>query len=90
MIFIITNDGWWGETQGHRQHLLYGAIRCIETRREMVRSANTGISAKINKFGNITHQTKYNETEILSSSGKVLRPDRIIIENGVLLILLDN
>ena len=61
ILSVITNDGWWGQTQGHKQHLLYGAIRCIETRREMVRSANTGISAKINKFGNITHQTKYNE-----------------------------
>lgn len=58
---VITNDGWWGETQGHKQHLLYGAIRCIETRRQMVRSANTGISARINEFGNITHRTKYNE-----------------------------
>jgi apolipoprotein N-acyltransferase len=58
---VITNDGWWGETPGHKQHLLYGAIRCIETRRQMVRSANTGISAKINEFGKITHQTKYGE-----------------------------
>ncbi len=58
---VITNDAWWGNTPGHKQHLLFGAIRCIETRREMVRSANTGISAKINRYGEITHKTKFNE-----------------------------
>lgn len=58
---VITNDGWWGETPGYQQHLLFGAIRCIETRKEMLRSANTGVSAKINVLGDITHQTKYKE-----------------------------
>ncbi|MEX0595291.1 MAG: apolipoprotein N-acyltransferase, partial [Candidatus Paceibacterota bacterium] len=61
LLAVITNDAWWGNTPGHQQHLLFGAIRCIETRREMVRSANTGISAKINHLGRITQKTKYNE-----------------------------
>ncbi len=58
---VITNDGWWGNTPGFKQHLLFGAIRCIETRKEMIRSANTGVSAKIDVFGRISQQTKYNE-----------------------------
>lgn len=58
---VITNDGWWGNTQGYKQHLYFGAIRCIETRKEMLRSANTGVSAKINMYGKITHQTQYNQ-----------------------------
>jgi apolipoprotein N-acyltransferase len=61
MLSVITNDGWWGETDGYKQHVLYGAIRCIETRREMIRSANTGISAHIDRFGRIKQQTLYNE-----------------------------
>jgi apolipoprotein N-acyltransferase len=61
LLAVITNDAWWGNTPGYKQHLLFGSIRCIETRREMVRSANTGISAKINHLGRITQQTKYNE-----------------------------
>lgn len=56
---VITNDGWWGETPGYRQHLMYGAIRCIETRREMLRSANTGVSAKINMLGEVTQSLGY-------------------------------
>ena len=48
---IITNDGWWSESQGYKQHLSYAKIRSIETRRSIARSANTGSSAIINKKG---------------------------------------
>ena len=56
---IITNDGWWGDTPGYKQHLKYGALRAIETRRSIVRSANTGISATINQKGQIENTTKW-------------------------------
>lgn len=52
-IFIITNDGWWGNTPGYKQHLLYGRLRAIETRKAIARSANTGISCFINTRGEI-------------------------------------
>lgn len=61
ILAVMTNDGWWKETPGYKQHLMYGALRCIETRREMIRSANTGISAHINQYGKILKQTKYKE-----------------------------
>ena len=54
---IITNDGWWGDTPGYRQHLQYGALRAIETRRSIVRSANTGITATINQKGEVENKT---------------------------------
>ncbi|OCY13324.1 MAG: apolipoprotein N-acyltransferase [Microcystis aeruginosa CACIAM 03] len=54
LIVIITNDGWWGNTAGHKQHLAYARLRAIETRRWVVRSANTGISAFIDPSGKIT------------------------------------
>jgi apolipoprotein N-acyltransferase len=53
IITIITNDGWWGNTPGHKQHLQYARLRAIETRRWVARSANTGISAVINDKGDI-------------------------------------
>ncbi len=58
-IFIITNDGWWGDTPGHRQHFVYAKLRAIENRRSIARSANTGISAFINQRGDVEQQTKY-------------------------------
>lgn len=53
LLAVMTNDGWWGPTDGHRQHLAYARLRCIEYRRAMVRSANTGISALINERGEL-------------------------------------
>lgn len=57
---IITNDAWWNTTQGHKQHLSYARLRAIETRREIARSANTGISAFINAKGDIVKRLDYN------------------------------
>ncbi len=56
---IITNDGWWGNTPGHRQHKSYASLRAIETRRSIARSANTGISCFINQRGEIIQPTTY-------------------------------
>ncbi len=58
-ISIVTNDGWWGNTPGYQQHLKYGALRAIETRRWIARSANTGISCFINPLGEIIQPTKW-------------------------------
>ncbi|SFG64697.1 apolipoprotein N-acyltransferase [Pedobacter insulae] len=58
-IAIITNDGWWGNTSGKDQHMLYAKLRAIETRRWVVRSANTGISGFINQRGDIVKQSKW-------------------------------
>ena len=65
MIFIITNDGWWGNTAGHKQHLHYATLRAVETRRSIARSANTGISAFIDQRGNIDQATNYWEPAVI-------------------------
>ncbi len=58
-IFIITNDAWWGDTPGHRQHFHYASLRAIETRRSIARCANTGISGFFNQRGDVLQQTDY-------------------------------
>lgn len=58
-IAIITNDGWWGDTPGYKQHLKYGALRAIETRRWIARSANTGISCFISPSGEVQQPTNW-------------------------------
>lgn len=58
-IAIITNDAWWGNTAGYKQHLAYGALRAIEQRKWVIRSANTGISCFVNPEGEILKQTNW-------------------------------
>ena len=62
---IITNDSWWGVTEGHKQLLSYAKLRAIETRREIARAANSGISAHINAKGEITADTFYGDKTAL-------------------------
>ena len=59
MIFVITNDGWWGDTPGHRQHFEMSKLRAIENRRSVARSANTGISGFINQRGDVVECSEY-------------------------------
>lgn len=68
VIFIITNDGWWGNTPGHRQHLTFASLRAIECRRSIARSANTGISAFIDQKGDIHQKTEYWEPDVIKES----------------------
>jgi apolipoprotein N-acyltransferase len=56
---VLTNDAWWGETAGHRQLLAYTKLRAIETRRSVIRSANTGISCTINQRGDVQNTLGY-------------------------------
>ena len=59
VIFIITNDGWWSNSAGHKQHNEFARLRAVETRRYVARSANTGISSVINQRGDVVAATKY-------------------------------
>jgi len=59
LICIITNDGWWKKTPGHKQHMNYARLRAIETRTWVARSANTGISCFIDPYGTVIDPQPY-------------------------------
>ncbi len=62
-IFVITNDGWWGDTPGYRQHNSFSSLRAIENRRSIARSANTGISSFFNQRGDVLQKLGWWERE---------------------------
>jgi apolipoprotein N-acyltransferase len=68
IIAIITNDGWWGNTQGHKQHENYARLRAIETRRWVIRSANTGISCVIDPAGKIVESRPWDQATTIRMS----------------------
>ena len=50
----ITNDAWYGESNAPHQTLAMTRLRAVETRRSIVRSANTGFSGFVDPMGRLT------------------------------------
>ena len=82
LLCISTNDGWWRNTQGHRQHYSYAKLRAIECRRWVARSANTGISGFIDPLGHVKGNSMQWDT-MGSSEHKIA-----ILEGKTLYVLL--
>ncbi len=85
ILTIITNDGWWGNTPGHKQHLQYARLRAIETRRWVARSANTGISAVINERGDIVETQPWNKPAVLKYNIPALTGQTFYVKYGDIL-----
>jgi apolipoprotein N-acyltransferase len=68
LMCVITNDAWWGNTPGYKQHFEMSRLRAIETRRYVLRAANTGISAFIDPLGTPHQKTQYEERTAISQT----------------------
>jgi apolipoprotein N-acyltransferase len=82
VLTIMTNDGWWANTPGHRQHLNYARLRAIETRKWVARSANTGISAVIDPAGNLVETRQWVETGFIKFPIPPLEGETFFVKNG--------
>lgn len=67
LLMVITNDGWWHDTEGYRQHFSFSRLRAIETRRWVCRAANTGISGFISPTGEIVDTLGWDERGTLTA-----------------------
>ena len=85
LLAIMTNDSWWDNSEGHRQLLSYARLRAIETRREIVRAANSGISAHINARGDILQDTFYDDRTALLVKANLLEEKSIYTKIGDLI-----
>lgn len=61
LMCIITNDGWWKNTSGYKQHFSYSKLRALEQRKSIIRCANTGQSGVINSRGEVIAFSDWNE-----------------------------
>lgn len=67
LLVTITNDGWYGDSAAPRQHLALAILRAVESRRYMVRAANTGISAIIDPHGRVVERLGINREGVIVS-----------------------
>ena len=61
-VFVVaTNDGWFLESAGSKQHLQNAIFRCVENKRPMIRASNTGVTCAINRHGIVKEILKNEE-----------------------------
>ena len=82
LLAVITNDGWWGDTDGHVQHMRFSALRAIEHRKYVVRSANTGISTIIDAKGRPKERLVWEEEGVLLDEVPLLEGQTLYVRTG--------
>ena len=82
LLTVITNDAWWGDTPGYRQHFNYSRLRAIETRRYVARCGNTGISAVIDPCGRVLERTPWWQSAVLTGSVRLLDGQTFFVRYG--------
>ncbi len=79
---VITNDAWWGNTPGYRQHLSFSSLRAIETRRWVARCGNTGVSGFIDPQGRIVKRGPWWEPTALSGTVRLRSDQTFFVRHG--------
>jgi len=79
---VITNDSWWGNTPGYKQHLSYSCLRALELRRDLARCGNSGISCFIDQKGDILQQGPWWEEATMRGSVNLNSEESFFVRHG--------
>ena len=82
VLCVITNDSWWDDSPGHRQHFEMSRLRAIETRRYVLRAANGGFSGVIDPLGKVLEKTNYNERTAIKTTVRAQSGETFYVKHG--------
>jgi apolipoprotein N-acyltransferase len=78
LLCVVTNDTWFDRSPAAAQHLAFCALRAVETRRWVLRSATTGISAVFDAQGRCLQRAELFTEAVLKQNGVELRTERTL------------
>ena len=81
-MLVMSNDGWWGNTPGHRRLFDYCRLRAVECRRAIARSANTGVSGFITARGDVVGRMNWDERGVLTEAVEVREGKTVYVAYG--------
>ncbi len=88
-ILNISEDGWFGNSIGPKQHFAHGIFRALETGKYIVRSSNNGVAAIINPLGIVEEKIAFGETGFIDfDKRKVIEPTLFSIYGNKIFIIL--
>ncbi|MCE9679023.1 apolipoprotein N-acyltransferase [Shewanella sp. AS1] len=88
LLLTVSNDAWFGQSNGPLQHMEIAQMRAIELGRPLVRATNNGVTAIVNPQGQITAQLPQFETGVLHASIPLVRGETLFLKWGQWPVLL--
>ena len=82
VLCVITNDSWWDNSPGHRQHFEMSRLRAVETRRYVLRAANGGFSGVIDPLGRVLEKTNYDERTAIKTTVYAKSGETFYVKHG--------
>mgnify|MGYP003313768537 CR=1 FL=1 len=75
LIINISEDGWFGESVGPKQHFIHSIFRAVESGKYILRSANNGIAAIINPLGIVEQKVELGKSGYIDfNDAKKIQP----------------
>ena len=88
-IINISEDGWFGNSIGPKQHFSHNIFRSIESGKYIIRSANNGITAVINPLGIVEQEVKFGSTGFVTlSESKLVKSTLFMLYGNKIFLLL--
>jgi apolipoprotein N-acyltransferase len=66
MLVTVSNDAWFGDSLGPKQHMALAQMRALETGRWLLRATNTGITALVDHKGQLLSRLPYEQRGTLT------------------------
>ena len=88
-IINISEDGWFGNSIGPKQHFSHSIFRSIESGKYIIRSSNNGISAVINPIGIVEQKVEFGSKGFVElSESKVIKPTLFMLYGNIIFLIL--